>query len=301
MRAEFALPFSLPDPAGGEPPAWTGRGFRRGDGSVSAVLDYPVGDSGWSDDLTSLHEESAGGHHYIDVASRRHALAQLGRHARGPGPWIMEIGCSSGYFLDALAQARPDARLLGADFALGPLRALAARNPGLPLLRFDLTRCPLPDGALDAVVALNVLEHIERDDLALAHILRILKPGGIAVLEVPAGPALYDGYDEALMHHRRYTLRELVRKAETAGLVSLFAGHLGFFLYPAFAFVKKRNQRRRASGRADSIRAVKSNIAVSAGDNPLLHRLMRVEDALRRFVPLPCGIRCLLTVQRPAH
>jgi hypothetical protein len=56
--------------------------------------------------------------------------------------------------------------------------------------------------------------------------------------------------------------------------------------------VTRRNQRK---GAAD----VKANIAVSAGDNPLLHLLMQIEDGLRRLVPLPFGIRCLVTARRP--
>jgi SAM-dependent methyltransferase len=291
MRAD-SFPFELPAPNGEGAPAWTGQGFRLADGSHVPVLAYAVGSSGWSDDLTGLHEESAGDRHYIDVASRRHALTELSRHLRVESPVIMEVGCSSGYFLADLSREMPKALAIGADYVLGPLQALAQKRPDLPLLRFDLANCPLPDASLDGLVALNVLEHIEDDKAALAHIFRALKPGGVAVLEVPAGPELFDPYDKALMHHRRYALEELIAKARAAGFTILSASHLGFLLYPAFALVKRRNQRK---GEVD----VKANIAVSAGDNPLLHFLMRIEDGLRRLVPLPFGIRCLVTARRP--
>ncbi len=58
---------------------------------------------------------------------------------------------------------------------------------------------------------LNVLEHIRGDALALRQVHRILRPGGVVVIEVSAGPKLYDVYDELLMHHRRYRLPSLAR------------------------------------------------------------------------------------------
>jgi SAM-dependent methyltransferase len=292
MQADVEFPFALSDPNGGTAPVWTGKGFRLHDGSLVPVLAYSVGASGWSDDLTGLHEESAGDRHYIDVASRRHAVTELSRYLRVERPVVMEVGCSSGYFLTELSRELPEAYVIGADYVLGPLEALAKKRQDLPLLRFDLAKCPLPDACLDGLVALNVLEHIEDDQVALDHIFRALKPGGAAVLEVPAGPELFDPYDKALMHHRRYDLAELTSKATAAGFSILSASHLGFLLYPAFALVKRRNQRK---GAVD----VKANIAVSAGDNPLLHLLMRIEDGLRRLIPLPFGIRCLVTLRRP--
>ena len=49
-----------------------------------------------------------------------------------------------------------------------------------------------------------MLEHVEDDQAAIRQVYRILQPGGVAVIEVPAGPDLYDIYDRQLMHHRRY-------------------------------------------------------------------------------------------------
>lgn len=52
-------------------------------------------------------------------------------------------------------------------------------------VRMDLTRVPLPDASMDCVIAAHVLEHIQDDHAALAHIRRILRPGGLALLPVP--------------------------------------------------------------------------------------------------------------------
>jgi hypothetical protein len=64
---------------------------------------------------------------------------------------------------------------------------------------------------------LNVLEHIEHDEQALASLFRVLCVGGRLVLLVPALPALYGSLDRALDHHRRYARDELLAKLRRAG------------------------------------------------------------------------------------
>ena len=75
--------------AGEEPPVWSGSAFVRSGESIR-VLAYEVGESGWSDELTELHESATeSGTHFIDVASRDHAINELKR-ALGTKP-----SCSS--------------------------------------------------------------------------------------------------------------------------------------------------------------------------------------------------------------
>ncbi|MEO0470652.1 MAG: class I SAM-dependent methyltransferase, partial [Bacteroidota bacterium] len=60
-------------------------------------------------------------------------------------------------------------------------------------------------GKYDNLYALNVIEHIEDDVLALANCKKLLKPGGRMVILVPAYQSLYNTFDENLFHFRRYT------------------------------------------------------------------------------------------------
>ena len=294
----ITLPFDLPSPDGsGAKPIWTGRGFRLGD-ETHPVLCYDVGKSAWTDELTQFHEAEAGENHPIDVASRRHSIAQLKRWVVAPEPVIMDIGCSSGYFLQLLRNDLAHAPLIGADYVPGPLHKLAVTLPELPLLQFDLVRCQLPSSILDAVVLLNVLEHIEDDQGAMAQTFRILKPGGVAVIEVPAGPHLYDVYDKQLLHYRRYRMKELLSQLRMAGFEILASSHLGVFVYPAFSLVKRRNQRHLQRSAAEQKAIVAANIR-SSGNSFLMTSLMNIESALRRFVPYPSGIRCVVTCRKP--
>jgi SAM-dependent methyltransferase len=293
----FPIQFSLPAGAeeGVQPPVWNGRTFRIGP-RETPVLCYDVGQSGWTNQLTAFHEDVAPDH-YMNRASVAHTLHELSRWVTSKAPVIIDIGCSSGLMIDALRREMPAARIVGADYVREPLQALASKVTGIPLLQFDLTKCPLPDACVDAITLLNVLEHIERDDLALEHIRRILKPGGVVIIEVPAAPQLYDVYDELLLHYRRYRMTELLEKIEKSGLQVVRRSHLGFFLYPAFWIAKKRGKRY-LNKAADVQKHVVSQNIIRAGSHPLMHWLMRLEARVGERWNYPFGIRCLVTCRR---
>ena len=270
---------------------WTGHAFLV-DGQEVPILGYDALTSGWTDELTDFHEETAGDNHYIDIASRRHAIAALRLG-------IIDIGCSSGSMLRALRKSLPSATLVGADYIRGPLLKLAESLAGIPFLQFNLVTCPLFSNSVDGVILLNVLEHIEDDFAAMQQVFRITKPGGVVVIEVPAGPQLYDVYDKQLMHFRRYTLSSLVEKLQRAGFQIEEQSYMGFFLYPAFAMIKRRNQRYMECSDEIQRQIVAKNIS-QARANPLMNAIMRLEEALRPYLRYPFGIRCLVTCKKPA-
>jgi SAM-dependent methyltransferase len=291
------LPFELPRTAeSASPPRWQGHGFVV-DGRKLPILEYSENFTGWSDELTTLHEKAAGDIHPIDMASRQDALMQLRRHLRDkPVPAILEIGCSSGFLLKEIARAFPLALLMGADVVRTPLFRLAEELPTVPLLRFDLLQCPLPPGIFDAIVILNVLEHIESDVVAIQQLHRLLKPGGVVIVEVPAGPKLYGAYDEALRHFRRYSMQNLVDKFLRVGLVPLRKSHLGFVVYPAFYLAKWLNRRRDMTAEAKD-RLVREQASRTASSH-LMKLAFLIEAFLRNAFSLPWGIRCLLVVRK---
>jgi SAM-dependent methyltransferase len=276
---------------------WTGAQFLVS-GECVRVLSFGAAASGWTEALTALHEVAAGREHFIDVASRAHALAQVKRAGRASSPVVLEVGCSSGYFLEELRAGMPQARIIGADYTLGTLHRLGRRLPDIPLLHFDLTQCPLPDQCIDVVVLLNVLEHIEDDAAAVAQVCRILRQGGSAIIEVPAGSHLYDSYDRGLMHFRRYDMIDLEAKLRAAGLTPTRRSHLGFTLFPAFWLTKKLSRLRGTNAIAPPQRDVVNAINLSKRAGILGHGLMRFEAALRSRFYLPLGVRCLVTAQR---
>lgn len=75
----------------------------------------------------------------------------------------------------------------------------------------------LRDERVDAITCINVLEHIEGDIRALRRMRDMLKPGGRAIIFVPALPCLYGTLDACHGHQRRYTQEALKTKMQSAG------------------------------------------------------------------------------------
>lgn len=290
----MSLPFALPSPAGyKDPPRWDGKKFILQNQTFS-VLEYSENFAGWSDNLTAMHEEAAGSGHPIDIASRCNALSQVESYLKSPNPVIMEIGCSSGYLLRDLVASFPNAVILGADVVKDPLYRLASYLPGVPLMRFDLLKCPLPEGVVDILIMLNVLEHIEDDIKALQNAKKLLKPGGYLIIEVPAGPQLYDSYDAELQHFRRYSALDLHKKLRQAGFTLKQSSHLGFILFPAFALVKLLNK-------ILSFRAKKPVVnkqVARTSSSWLLKFMMNLEMKFLKDFHLPFGIRVIAVAQK---
>lgn len=285
--------------AGEDSPVWNGGAFVRS-GKSTRVLAYEVGESGWSDELTELHESATeSGAHFIDVASRGHAINELKRTLGSKPASIMEVGCSAGHLLADMRRSLPNVTLTGGDYTLGTLVKLGEKMPGIPLVRFNLADSPLPSDTYDAMVLLNVLEHIEQDIAATTHIARMLKPGGVAVIEVPAGPELFDDYDRQLQHFRRYTLRGICNVVEQAGLVVERRNYLGALIYPAFYLAKKLSQARPKSA-AEREEHVANAIGATSRFNAIGHAVMSLEEVMARVVTFPRGIRCVVTARKPS-
>ncbi len=132
---------------------------------------------------------------------------------------VAEVGAGRGNFsqrllgrdgVDELLLIEPDPQLhreLGERFAAEP--RVTTRNGYFG--DHDL------GGPLDAIVLVNVLEHIEDDAAIARRALAALRPGGALLLFVPAGPKLFGSLDVAFDHFRRYERRGLTSLLEESG------------------------------------------------------------------------------------
>ena len=281
----------------GRAPKWTGSEFVQ-NGQKLDYLCYDEAESGWSQELTDLHEKEAGdGGHPIDLLSRSRAIESMAPVIKNQGV-VLDVGCSSGFLLRQIREAYPQCQLIGADYLPQIVLKCAKKSHGIPMLQFDLRNCPLPDNSLGGVVALNVLEHIDDDVKALAHVFRILKPGGVAHIEVPAGPALYDFYDEVLMHQRRYEKKELLHKCEKAGLHLIRSFGIGWLLYPMFCLAKIRN-RMIGTQLSDNEKKRRVGIAIQkTGDSPFLRKILHIESVFGKNMQIPFGIRHVVVLKK---
>ncbi len=124
-------------------------------------------------------------------------------------------GVTSGRALDIGAAGGGNTRVLRdlgwtpVAMEYGPEGAEVAHERGLSTVRADARRLPLDDRSVDLVVAFDILEHIEEDEVAVTQIRRVLRPNGTFLVAVPADPRLWSAHDDAVDHVRRYTRETL--------------------------------------------------------------------------------------------
>jgi SAM-dependent methyltransferase len=108
----------------------------------------------------------------------------------------------------------------------------AAAQAAAAVLTADATNLPFPDGSFDRIIAAEILEHVPRDWRAMTEIARVLRPGGLAAVTVPAWLpervcwALSTEYHEVHGGHVRiFTRAELTAKLASAGLEVIGSHH----------------------------------------------------------------------------
>lgn len=154
---------------------------------------------------------------------------------------------------------------------LGRLLATAPNGPHRAL-RGDMTRLPVPDASAHLVVCAEVLEHIDDDAAATAELARVLRPAGLLVVTVPAGPERFDWTDEWAGHRRRYTRARLEGMLRGAGLVDVEVTAWGFPLTGLYhrrvygPALRRRVERETAEG---------APAGLGGPPHPLVRRLVR--------------------------
>jgi len=144
------------------------------------------------------------------------------------GARALDVGCGTGANGPVLATRA--AFSVGIDASRIPLglgeRTHTAR------LRGDATALPFPDGSFDLVVALDVLEHLDDDANGAREVRRVLRPGGVAVIFVPALQLLWGLQDDVSHHRRRYGKAQLRGLVSAAGLGIQRLTFFNSFLFP---------------------------------------------------------------------
>ena len=152
----------------------------------------------------------------------------------GPGNRLLDLGCGAGRHAFEAYRRGADVVAFDADHGelqqVSGMTAAMAESGEAPLaararpVRGDATAMPFCDGSFDRVIAAEVLEHIPLDQRALGEIARVLRPGGLLAVTVPAWLPericwrLSDDYHNTPGGHVRiYTRPELEAKLRVAG------------------------------------------------------------------------------------
>jgi SAM-dependent methyltransferase len=165
---------------------------------------------------------------------------RLGLHA---GDLVLDLGC--GFGRHAYEAARRGADVVALDAGLSECEGVASvfaamveageLDPGrvsVAAVQGDGLRLPFDDATFDRVICSEVLEHLHHDDVAMAELTRVLRPGGTMAVTVPRfGPelinwALSDEYHNVEGGHIRiYRRRQLLGRLRASGLEVTGTGH----------------------------------------------------------------------------
>lgn len=230
---------------------------------------------------------------YVGQRAIAHAILEpvlASRSATAERPLtILDAGCGTGGNTFHLGR-------LGRPVGLDLVReaTVACRGRGLAAVRGGVLALPFLDDVFDLVTSFDVIYHawVPDDDAALREMARVVRPGGLAFVRVPALKILWGAHDEAVQSRHRYTRPELVRLLEAQGLKVERSTYCNSFLFP---LLLARRTADRLLGRQGS--------DVGFLPAPLewtFRHLMLFEAALiRRGVSMPIGASVVALARRP--
>jgi len=208
---------------------------------------------------------------------------------------MFDAGCGTGRLLKLLSAYGTAQGCDASDEALA-----FCRKRGLTQVRkADLNTADMGTQEFDVITAIDMLYHRNIRDEAgvLTRIWSALKPGGMAILQVPAFEFLRSSHDKAVHTARRYRRAELIRLMEQSGfLIEQSTYRVGLLFVPIalYRFIGKYVT---ARGSNDASR---SDVWLpNRTINSLFSALMRLENRLLSRFSLPCGSSIYIIARKP--
>lgn len=219
---------------------------------------------------------------------RRHVLAALDRE-RVPGGRLLDVGCGTGAGLVAWGCRIASTGMDSSPEALDRCVVRGARR----LVRGVIEEVPFRERVFDVVVSLDVICLTGIDEgRALSELFRVLRPGGVLVLNLPASRALRGQHDLAVRVGRRYERGEVVAMLGRAGFEVRRAAYWNTFLYPVAVAVRRLRRARAGAAASSDLAPLPGNLNIA------LSWLLRAEAAILRG-RAPFGTSVLAVGRRP--
>ncbi len=200
---------------------------------------------------------------------------------------ILDVGCGTGANLEMLAEFGDSA---GVDISSEALSFCVER--GLKKVKQGAAEAlPFDDGSFDLVTGLDVVEHLDDDLAGLKEMRRVLRPGGLALVFVPAFMFLWGVQDDISHHRRRYTNDQIKGQMRKAGFEVERSSYVNISFFTPILFG-------RLLMRAFGIRPESENNITIGFLNGLLGKLLGAESLPLRFMNFPFGVSIICVARR---
>ena len=210
------------------------------------------------------------GHYWFEPRNR--LLTGLAQAFFPQAGRYLEIGCGTGFVLDAFSRSRPWSSITGSELhPAGLVHARRRLGDRASFVQMDARHIPARN-AFDLVGAYDVLEHIREDEAVIAGVHASLADGGGFIVAVPQHPRLWSAADELGQHVRRYRLGELEAKLEGAGFRVLHSTSYTTLLLPLM--IASRSRRSKAAS------LVNREFDVAPRVNAVLRAVLNAEVSL---------------------
>lgn len=174
-------------------------------------------------------ESAVQGTHWWFVVRRRLIARLIDRLALASDAAVLDIGTGTGTNLRLLRDLG-FSNFRGLDLHDEAIRWCAEKGLG-GVEKGDVCAMPFADESFALVLATDILEHVNDDARAIGEIHRVLKPGGTAVITVPAFESLWGLQDDVGLHLRRYRQADLLGRIEGGGLRVTDSFHFNWLLF----------------------------------------------------------------------
>ncbi len=214
-------------------------------------------------------------------------------------PWVLDAGCGTGGMIQRLHNAQPEWRLEGVDAdAAAAAYCLGRGLRNVTVTVGDVAALPYPDVSFDAVLSLDVLYHAGVDEeRALQEMVRVLRPGGLLVLNLPAFECLRGSHDVAVCGARRYKACQVRSLLMRHSLEAEMMHYWNAWLFPPL-LLRRRWTRLLAAHEGGASR---SDVALPpCWLNRLLTALGKVDASLCRRWRLPWGSSLFAVARKPS-
>lgn len=226
--------------------------------------------------------------HWWFVATRQHALNLLGRYLPKRRPTILDAGCGTGGIMKLLSGIGIIHGIDVSEDALFYTRKRGLKNVTLG----SITKLPYQEKQFDAVLALDVIEHIKDDARALDELARVLKPTGVLIALVPAFRFLWSNHDTINHHYHRYTKEEIAQRIKDAGLVVLDTYYFGFTTFLPLLIKSVLEKAVHFPMQFNVARRLPNTI------NTILLKIYSVDLAISERFLFPCGTSIIIVARR---